>query len=277
MPVNEQIVTGKKYRVLKDKANALWNRISFWTSANDVEFTDSGSLQGMRLNEVVTTLANGSGVPGDTVVAFDSNETIPEGWESTTKPEDISNLETAVSSINDNLSGFKFYPTGTELVALVADDSFYTDANEKYVLASSTTGQSMIDNVTYKALASTEETHGEVGADTCSPFSQEGELLYQNSSSYSATFNIPKGVKRIILVADHAELGATVSISISGSGVIQINNIRNSSGAYTNYYTYGFYTKEIICNGDAFTLSISVSGGFPTSKAANNITIVYLG
>ncbi len=40
MEVNEQIVTGQKFRCLMDEAAKLWQRISFWTKANDVEFDD---------------------------------------------------------------------------------------------------------------------------------------------------------------------------------------------------------------------------------------------
>ena len=81
------------------------------------------------------------------------------------------------------LNGFTFYPAGeVNLVAFVADDSFYKDADDKYVLANSTTGQALIDGVTYKALASTEDTRGEVGADTCSPF--KGKI---NTYGYGGT------------------------------------------------------------------------------------------
>ena len=39
--MNEQILTGKKYRVLADESTGLWNRISFWNKASDTEL-DSG-------------------------------------------------------------------------------------------------------------------------------------------------------------------------------------------------------------------------------------------
>lgn len=101
----------------------------------------------------------------------------------------VNTLETDIGEINDNLSGFKFYPTGTELVALVSDDSYYTDANGKYVLADSPTGESLIDNVTYKSLASTEDTRGEVGADSATPFSsikmEKGDVLVAQDTKYN--------------------------------------------------------------------------------------------
>lgn len=45
MAINEQIITGRKFRKCLDAANKVWMRISFWTSANDVEFDDGRTLQ----------------------------------------------------------------------------------------------------------------------------------------------------------------------------------------------------------------------------------------
>lgn len=38
--INEQIVIGRKFRKLIDESAKLWQRISFWTKASDVEFND---------------------------------------------------------------------------------------------------------------------------------------------------------------------------------------------------------------------------------------------
>lgn len=43
--VNEQIVTGRAHRVLIDKINKLWQKISFWTKASDVEFNDGNTAE----------------------------------------------------------------------------------------------------------------------------------------------------------------------------------------------------------------------------------------
>ena len=43
--VNEQIVTGRKFRKLIDEATKLWQRISFWTKASDVEFDDGSTAE----------------------------------------------------------------------------------------------------------------------------------------------------------------------------------------------------------------------------------------
>ena len=45
MAINEQIVTGRKFRKLIDAANKKWQRISFWTKAGDVEFNDGKTAE----------------------------------------------------------------------------------------------------------------------------------------------------------------------------------------------------------------------------------------
>ena len=45
MAVNEIIVTGRKFRKLIDEATKLWQRISFWTKASDVEFDDGSDAE----------------------------------------------------------------------------------------------------------------------------------------------------------------------------------------------------------------------------------------
>lgn len=152
--------------------------------------------------------------------------------------------------LTDNLSGFKFYPTGTQLVALVADDSYYTDTNGKYVLADSTTGQSMIDNVTYKALASTEDCHGEVGADTASPFSSGVDL--ENISIQGVTanrsFTAIIGHKYLVSVVTYFT-GSTYP-SISGGTII------NESSVYQTYRYVFLKTFLIVATSTTITCTL---------------------
>lgn len=46
----ENLVTGKYYRILKDKANDVWDRISFWTHSDDVQTASGITLT----NDLVT-------------------------------------------------------------------------------------------------------------------------------------------------------------------------------------------------------------------------------
>lgn len=45
MEINEQIVTGRKFRKCIDPDNKLWQRISFWKKASDIEFNDGTTAE----------------------------------------------------------------------------------------------------------------------------------------------------------------------------------------------------------------------------------------
>ena len=60
MAINEQIITGRKFRKCIDVANRAWLRISFWTKASDVEFDDGKTLQQKlgTINGITDSLAS---------------------------------------------------------------------------------------------------------------------------------------------------------------------------------------------------------------------------
>ena len=45
MAIRETIVTGRKFRKCIDEINRIWQRISFWTKACDVEFDDGKTAE----------------------------------------------------------------------------------------------------------------------------------------------------------------------------------------------------------------------------------------
>ncbi len=45
MAINENIVTGRKFRRLINKETKLWQRISWWTKSSDVEFNDGKTAE----------------------------------------------------------------------------------------------------------------------------------------------------------------------------------------------------------------------------------------
>lgn len=45
MAINETIVTGRKFRKLIDESTKLWQRISIWSKASDVEFDDGKNAE----------------------------------------------------------------------------------------------------------------------------------------------------------------------------------------------------------------------------------------
>lgn len=55
MAINEEKVTGRKFRKLVDETQKLWQRISFWTMACDVEFEDGKTLE-EKFNELYIKL-----------------------------------------------------------------------------------------------------------------------------------------------------------------------------------------------------------------------------
>jgi len=81
MAVNETIVTGRKFRKLIDEVNKIWQRISFWTKACDVEFDDGENAES-KINGIIDRFGGLSfvvmedGTPGwkkdgaDTVTPF---------------------------------------------------------------------------------------------------------------------------------------------------------------------------------------------------------------
>ena len=62
MAINEEIVTGRKFRKLIDEATKLWQRISFWTKASDVEFDDGSTAETKMgaINGITDSLASTS-------------------------------------------------------------------------------------------------------------------------------------------------------------------------------------------------------------------------
>ena len=45
MAINETIVTGRKFRKLADETTKLWQRMSFWKKASDIEFNDGKNAE----------------------------------------------------------------------------------------------------------------------------------------------------------------------------------------------------------------------------------------
>lgn len=111
MAINEQIVTGRKFRKLVDEATKLWQRISFWTKAVDVEFNDSKTAE--------TKLGAIDGIT-DSLVSTSSR---------------IAASAKALSQVNNNLSGCRFTVEGSG-----ADTKYYVqngaDAASKKLLGS---------------------------------------------------------------------------------------------------------------------------------------------
>lgn len=84
MAVNETIVTGRKFRKCIDEVNKIWQRISIWTKASDVEFDDGQTAENkMGAISGITSDLNG-------------------------ESENIATSIKAVNQLNNNLKGVEF-------------------------------------------------------------------------------------------------------------------------------------------------------------------------
>lgn len=159
----------------------------------------------------------------------------------------VNALETDIGEINDNLSGFKYYPIGTAIVGLVADGTPYTDANGNYILAQSTTGQSMIDGVTYKSINSTEDTRGEVGADTATPF--RSGILMGSIPTFTDHITINLGFEPTIMVVFDYTSGGYNGLGAYVKGVTNPNiEFYNNNGSRGQASGLTYNNKSITIN-----------------------------
>lgn len=159
-------------------------------SADDIRLTNDGlSVQLLLNGEVQSTINLSQPVNGaidEAKTALQHEIDLVKG-RVTVLEASIGAAESDIDDLQANVNGFRYFPAGTKLVGLVADDSIYTDENGLYVLADSITGAALLaDSTTYKQVDSVEDTHGKVGADTCSPFKgggvEEGYNLWYRPS-----------------------------------------------------------------------------------------------
>ncbi|MCM1134367.1 MAG: hypothetical protein NC400_02225 [Clostridium sp.] len=106
MAVNEEIVTGRKFRKLIDVVNKKWQRISFWHKASDCEFDDGKTAE--------TKVGAIDGIT-DSLVSTSSN---------------IAASAKALSLVNNNLSRYELLTDtvvnkGSNLTVEVKDISSY--------------------------------------------------------------------------------------------------------------------------------------------------------
>jgi hypothetical protein len=102
-------------------------------------------------------------------MSFDADAISYDNTQSGLQATDV---QGAVDELNDNLSGFKFYPAGTGIVGLISDDSAYTDEDGNYVIWGTETAEQLVEDNpnTYKSVPSEEDTRGKVGKDTVVKF-----------------------------------------------------------------------------------------------------------
>ena len=119
MAINETISTGNKYRRLKDATNKVWQRLSFWTKASDVEF-DNGSTAEEALGSI-------TGIT-DSVNSTSSNVAASAKAVSTLN-SNLTSFQTGVDSLYDQISSLGVTPEGKTLASITASlQSLYDTA-----------------------------------------------------------------------------------------------------------------------------------------------------
>lgn len=117
--MTENIVTGKKYRILTDAASDAWDRISLWTKASDVHYNDGSTAE---MNRPINILKRSSAY---TVGMIAYEPTAPSwtmlrcttaGTTASTVPSTYQTISSAGTTITDGTAKFVVYdvrPTTT--------------------------------------------------------------------------------------------------------------------------------------------------------------------
>ena len=117
--MTENIVTGKKYRILTDAANDIWDRISFWSKASDVQYDDNTTAEA---NKAVAILKRNASYTVGTVAYEPSAPSwvllkcTQAGTTSAVIPSTYSTISAVGTVITDGTARFTVYdvrPSGT--------------------------------------------------------------------------------------------------------------------------------------------------------------------
>ena len=201
-------------------------------AADDVTYDPTASgLQATNVQDAIDEVAGDlAGLSADDVT-YDNTDS---GLTADTVQGAIDEVNDDLGDVNSNLNGFKFYPAGTAIVGLVSDDSPYTDANGNYILADSTTGQSMIDDVTYKSINSTVDARGKVGADSATPFKSGGGVTLVDINPTKAD-DTDSGIGS----CKGASENYPATIRVKGYSKVSINQVLSNTITYQWLYDDG--------------------------------------
>lgn len=116
---------------------------------------------------------------------------------------DINATNSKVNTLDANLDGFKFYPTGTGIVGLISDDSAYTDEDGNYVVWGTPTAEQLVEDNpnTYKSVPSEEDTRGQVGEDTAKSFGGNEMQYIGMSNRQIGNMIAPKDFSQLIIIS----------------------------------------------------------------------------
>lgn len=110
--MTENLVSGKKYRILIDEANDIWDRISFWTKAADVYYNDNTSAEA---NKPVNMLKRSSAYTVGTIAyvaeapSWVMLKCTTAGTTAATVPSTYSTISSVGTVITDGTAKFTVY------------------------------------------------------------------------------------------------------------------------------------------------------------------------
>ena len=119
MALNETISTGNKYRRLKDASTKLWQRLSFWTKASDVEFDNGATAEASlgNIQGITDSLNSNSSTVAASAAAVN------------TLNSKLTSFQTGVDTLYNQYVSKGVTPSGKTLAAITsATDSLYNTA-----------------------------------------------------------------------------------------------------------------------------------------------------
>lgn len=232
MTVNEQIVTGRKFRKLVDEATKLWQRISFWTKASDVEF-DDGSTAETKMGAI-------NGIT-DSLVSTSSNIAASAKALSQLNNNLMSRPDWIIDPETGKITGYKtpggadtvFPFNGESLASQLNGMSIYYDHTEvtetiPLYAYNSSTGKYDIEKVTSGA----NDAFFTTSASISSKVDKVGRLLDLRTNPIDV-YPIKNGKQALLISIQHTKVSCTSTANVNGSrsGSQNANELLNVNGS----------------------------------------------
>lgn len=165
--------------------------------------------------------------------------------------------EQAVNALSA-LGGFSFIKD-PEVIALVADSSIYKDIEGNFILANSTTGQSLLEDTSLYTTTIAEGNYYSTGADTLSPFStgSGGDISFHSAAKNKTITVDNKCTAVLITTYSYADgnyaCSDRSSVKVTGSGN-SAKRVKKQAMCYYNKDA-GQYQHNYI---DVWTVDVNV-------------------
>lgn len=235
----ENLVSGKKYRILVDAANDVWDRISFWTKASDVYYDDGTTVEVNKPNAMLkrnTFYSVGSVVYENSAPSWVMFKCTTAGTTAATVPSTYSTISSPGTVITDGTARFTVYdvrPSST------LSTSSYQIPTMSLVnnLSSELTANGTKFYFDYQNGKYGYNTSSARGASTFSPFGNVAEIIAALPTQLTASAYAGSGAQHEGAVEAHSE----ISIISPGTGTITLQAVTTDSP--------GFLYASASCNG----------------------------